>query len=222
MQSSKVLVVAAHPDDEIIGCGGTMAKHVRNKDEVNVLFLADGESSRFNKNIKSRRKMAESANKIIGTKSLKFLNLRDNQLDSYTLLKIIKKVEDCINKVKPDIIYTHYVNDLNIDHRITNQAVLTASRPFQNATVKKILTFEILSSTGWNSHQFNNFIPNYHEDISKFLDIKIKSLKCYNNEILNNNEARSYRGVKALSEIRGCMVGLKNAEAFLVERIISK
>ena len=167
----KVLVVAAHPDDEVLGCGGTIIKHKQANDKVKIIFLADGISSRKDntnfKEIELRRKHAISSSKIMG--------IDDNSLDSVQLLKIIKKVEEIVRKYKPTVIYTHHGGDLNIDHRIVHQAVMTACRPITESVCKKILCFEVLSSTEWSNQSIGyNFIPNTFIDISLQLKTKIK------------------------------------------------
>ena len=139
----KVLVVAAHPDDEILGCGGTMIRHVDEGDEVHVVFMADGVTSRSSKEtlldeINKRKKSAIEACKIVGTQQPEFLGLSDNQMDTYSMLEITQKLESVINNIKPEIIYTHHNKDLNIDHQLTHQAVMTACRPQPDYFVSEI------------------------------------------------------------------------------------
>ena len=139
---NKVLVIAAHPDDESLGCGGTIKKHTNNGDRVRVLYMTDGESSRNYKkrSIKKRIKSAMQSKKILGIEETKFLNFPDNEMDKISLLKIVKKVEKYLNLFKPTIIYTHHHGDLNIDHRITFQAVMTACRPQPGSIIKQIFS----------------------------------------------------------------------------------
>ena len=180
----KVLIVVAHPDDEVLGCGGTIAKLVDEKNKVKVIFLSDGESSRLkkvnNKKNLFRRACAVKAMKVLGVKNFSFNRFPDNEFDKVSLLTITKKIEDEIKKFNPDTILTHHNSDLNIDHQITSRAVLTACRPNIKNKVKLILFFEILSSTEWNVVSKKTFfIPNWYEDITKYLNIKIKAIKCY-------------------------------------------
>lgn len=220
----KILVVAAHPDDEIIGCGGTIFKHAKNGDIINTVILGEGIQSRFeknliNKNIKLQKerlyKCSNTANKIIGVKKVFFEKLSDNRLDSLDLLEVIKILEKYINKFKPEIIYTHSNKDLNIDHRIVFEAVLTASRPKILQTVKKILSFEIPSSTDWTFGTINSsFNPNYFVNIDKEIKQKVRSLKIYKSEMYNYPNSRSIENCKNISKVRGAAVGFKNAEAF--------
>jgi len=222
-----VLVVASHPDDEVLGCGGTLYNLKKNGAKISGLFLSDGESSRkhlkINKLILNRKKQAIKAGKIIGIKKSIFGNFPDNSMDSVPLLKIIQFIEKQIKIIKPDAIFTHFESDLNIDHQITNKAVVTACRPTKNQTVKSILFFEILSSSEWNiSSKNKSFKPNYFVDIINSIRFKIKALKYYKRELKKWPHPRSVEGVKLLSKTRGSSVGLSNAEAFILGRHIEK
>lgn len=226
----KVLVVAAHPDDEVLGVGGAIVKHAKNDDEVNVCILGEGITSRYEKidedakkELNILRKEALGAKEILGVKEYFFYNLPDNKFDSVPLLDIVKIVENCIDKLKPEIIYTHHYGDLNIDHRKTFEAVITAARPIGNFSVKKILCFEILSSTEWNAPYWKNmFAPNVFVDIKDTIDKKIKALKAYKKEIRKYPHPRSEKGVRILAQNRGLMVGLEYAEAFELVREVMK
>ena len=222
-----ILVIASHPDDEILGCGGTLYNFKKKGAKISALFLSDGESSRKSSKIKKlildRKKQALKAAKIIGIKNLIFGNFPDNSMDTVPLLKIVQFIEKRIKTIKPDIIFTHFENDLNIDHQITSKAVITACRPLKNQTVKSVLFFEILSSSEWNiSSKNKNFKPNYFVDISKSLKFKLKALKCYRREIKKWPHPRSIEGVKLLSKTRGSSVGISNAEAFVLGRHVEE
>ena len=227
MSINNVLVIVAHPDDEILGCGGTLAWHVKNGDNVFVLFLADGEGSRhtaqYNVNNKysAREKMANNAADIIGIKETSFLRLPDNRMDSIPLLDIVQKIEPYIQQQSPNFIYTHHSGDLNIDHRMTHQAVMTACRPQPNFCVSSILCFEVPSSTEWQSPNSNTpFIPNWFVDISDTLKVKEEALKKYENELHSFPHARSWEAIKSLAKWRGASVGAEAAEAFVLTRHI--
>ena len=222
-----ILVVAAHPDDEILGCGGTLAKYSSQGHNINILFLTNGVSSRslskkrMLKLISTRKSSAQKAKKIIGAKKTFFLDFKDNQLDSYPLLKIIKPIERIIFKIKPDTIYTHFEEDLNIDHQVANKAVVTICRPQKSNSVKEIFFFEIPSSTEWQVKKKQKFFsPNYFEDISKVKKYKINALKCYKSELKKWPHPRSIKGVTSLFNWRGATIGVEAAEAFMVGRII--
>ena len=220
----KVLIIAAHPDDDAFGCGGTIKKLANQKNKIYAIYFTDGVSARINKKdlkkkINDRKKNSEKASKILGIERCIYHSFPDNQLDKIPLLEIIQKIEEQIKKINPDLILTHFENDLNIDHQIINRAVVTATRPKPNLKLKKILMFETLSSTEWKfSDKTKNFNPNYFVDISKTIKQKIKSVKCYKNEIFNWPHPRSEKGVKTLAMFRGQSVGLKFAEAFQLLR----
>tara|TARA_Y100000590_G_scaffold434999_1_gene553908 strand:- start:658 stop:1344 length:687 start_codon:yes stop_codon:yes gene_type:complete len=220
-KKNKILIVAAHPDDEILGCGGTILKFRKNS-EINVIFMTDGTSAR-GINIKEKKKRRSNCEKLF--KYLKinkplFFNFPDNQMDKVPLLKIIKKIELLIKKIKPDTIFTHYSECLNIDHRITCQAVLTACRPLKKNPVKKILSFEILSSTEWSKNKNKSFEPNYFIDISKEFKNKINALKFYKKELRKYPHSRSIKGVETLARFRGISCGVNYAEGFYLNRLV--
>jgi len=169
-----VLVVAAHPDDEVLGCGGTIAKYSKDNN-IYLVILGEGISSRYiqrnevkKKELLQLRKDSQKVGELLGIKEIFFFALPDNRFDTVSFLDIVKKVEEIIKKIKPEIIYTHYSGDLNIDHRLTFQAVLTATRPVKGCSVKEIYSFEIPSSTEWSFGKIEKdkiFNPNIFEDI---------------------------------------------------------
>ena len=221
----KILVFAAHPDDEALGCMGTLL-HFKSKGyKIKICFMSDGESSRKlsdskkQKLVKSRMEQAKLVSKKSKFIKPNFFNLPDNKLDTISLLSIVKKVEKEIKKFKPSIIFTHFENDLNIDHQITCKSVLTATRPKTNLFVKKLYCFETLSNTDFSFKNKNKvFNPNFFVDINKFLKKKIELLKIYKREIKQWPHQRSTKGVKILSNYRGSQIGVKNAEAFMCLR----
>tara|TARA_B100000795_G_C22799213_1_gene440928 strand:- start:1123 stop:1806 length:684 start_codon:yes stop_codon:yes gene_type:complete len=221
--NNSVLVVAAHPDDEAIGCFGTLLKHHKFGDKINIIFLTDGVSSRgTSEKLKAeRKKNCLKVLRIIGlkNKNVFFLDYPDNMMDTVPLLDVVKDIEKIKQKIKPNILYTHFSNDLNIDHRVAYQAAVTASRPTTNETVKKIFCFEVLSSTEWSDKNKQIFSPNYFVDISKFIHKKLKALKIYDKEIKKSPNARSLENIKNLASIRGSAIGTYHAEAFFIERI---
>ena len=215
-KKNKVLVVAAHPDDEMIGCGGTILKHMNVNDEVFILFMTNGISARSveSKELVLRRKNFEKVKSFMKFKLAGNLDLPDQKMDTVPLLQITKKIEKYIKNIKPNILYTHFENDLNSDHRITFEAAITASRPFPNQTVKEINCFEIPSSTNWRNIPYKIFFPNLYVDISKFVTKKRKGLSFYKKEIKKDPHTRSLKNILSLNKIRGGDVGVKFAEAF--------
>ncbi len=231
---NRILVVAAHPDDEFLGCGGTLINHRDNGDDIGILIMSEGSTSRDKKrNILKRQKelleLKKVAKKIanqIKSKFVKFNSFPDNRMDSVNFLDVVKKVENVIKTFKPNIIYTHHPSDLNIDHNIVYKAVMTSSRPVPNQSVKQILLFETLSSTNWslsNLKKNNFFNPNYFHEIPKSsLKIKLNMLSMYKSEMKKWPHARSLKSVKALAHYRGSSIGCDAAEAFVLERHIVK
>ncbi|MDD5005725.1 MAG: PIG-L family deacetylase [Candidatus Omnitrophica bacterium] len=223
---NKILVVAAHPDDEILGCGGTVAKMVRGGCSAFVLILGEGITSRYqtkdkenkNKEVKELRNQLYKANKIIGAEKVFAFDLPDNKFDTIALLEIIKLIEETKKKIKPDILYTHHRGDLNIDHRITYNAALTACRPIKGETVKEIYSFETPSSTEWNYPC--RFSPNIFVNIADSIDRKIEAMKCYKTELRTFPHPRSEEAVKIIAKRWGVHVGLNYAEAFETIRIL--
>ena len=220
----KILVVAAHPDDEVLGCGGTLIKLSELGNEINIIFLADGVTSRDEEKvteIEERRTAARKASNIMGVKKIIFGDFPDNQMDTIPLIKIVKKIERVINDFQPNIIFTHHKGDLNIDHVITHQAVVTATRPITNFKIETILFFEILSSTEWQmANSSSPFIPNWYEDISGFLERKCLALEAYENEMRNWPHPRSIKGAMSLANFRGSSINVDAAEAFILGRKI--
>ncbi len=222
----RILVVAAHPDDEILGCGGTVTKRIKEGCSVSILILGEGITARSQKRarqkksgqIRNLKQNAERAARIIGARDVFLYNFPDNRLDSVPLLDIVKVVEGVKRKVRPDVVFTHHWNDLNIDHRITYKAVLTACRPVEKETVKEIYSFQIPSSTEWEYPV--SFNPNLFIDISKTLNKKIAALKAYDSEIRRFPHPRSEKAVKAAAATWGSVSGLKGAEAFETVRVI--
>jgi len=221
-----VLVVAAHPDDEILGCGATIAKLAANGCNVNIAIMAEGLTSRDkNRNVTANKEelnelaqTAKKAAKFIGAKNLELLSLPDNRMDSMDLLDVVKEIESLKNKYKPDTIFTHNSTDVNIDHEIINRAVLTACRPVPGECVKTILSFEVQSSTEWKTPY--QFPANWYEDVSDYMEMKLKALEIYESEMREFPHARSIEAVEALGKWRGSNIGCRYSEAFILERNI--
>jgi LmbE family N-acetylglucosaminyl deacetylase len=219
----KILVIAAHADDEVLGCGGTIAKHSASGDAVYALFMTDGVAARTihsSDAVMERRTAAIEAAKILGLTESIQLDFPDNRMDSVPLLEIVKAVEGVVRRVQPDTVYTHHAGDLNIDHKITHQAAITACRPFPGSSVREIYAFEILSSTEWASPSPFCFLPTVYVDISDFVDIKKRALVAYSCEMHAAPHSRSIEHVCILGKHRGNCVGVAAAEAFEAIRII--
>ena len=217
-----VLVIAAHPDDEILGCGATMARHAAAGDEVHVLIVGEGETSRGagGDAVADRGAAAKAAAKAVGAHAPRMLGLPDNRLDSLALLDIVQPIEKAIDAVRPDTVYTHHAGDLNIDHRIVHQATVTACRPLPGQRIRALYAFEVLSSTEWSGQVGPAFAPNCFVDVVDHMEQKLTALRCYDSEMRPFPHARSYEAVQALATLRGASAGLAAAEAFLVIRLI--
>ncbi len=222
-----VLVVTAHPDDEVLGCGATIAKLSKSRD-IHILILGEGITSRYvsrdNTNKAELERISESARAAaaaLGTRSIRFEKLPDNRFDEVSLLDIVKRVETAIGEVRPESIYTHHPGDLNIDHRITFQAVLTASRPLAGSCVRELYTFEVPSSTEWSFQQLHPiFKPNVFVDVSETISEKIRTMAYYEGESRPFPHPRSSEALRIIAQRWGIAVGLEYAEAFELVRSI--
>lgn len=227
--SESILVVAAHPDDEVLGCGATMARHAARGDSVHVLILAEGVTSRSAKRdrktaraqLSALARCAEQANSILGASSVSLERFPDNRLDSVDRLDLIKVVEDHVARIAPASVYTHNATDLNVDHRRVHEAVATACRPLPGTTVRRLLFFEVPSSTEWQVPASGAvFTPTVFIDVSKTLKLKIDALEAYATEMREFPHPRSLVAVKHLAKWRGASVGVQAAEAFMLGREI--
>ena len=222
----KILVFAAHPDDELLGCGATLLKYQKKGFKIKIFFFGDGESSRninkkkIFKSIIKREKQAEKVSKKGKFEKPIFKRFPDNRLDTVPILDIIKFIEKQIRENKPEIIFTHFENDLNIDHQIIYKAVITASRPLSKTFVKKIYSFEIPSSTDFFLSRKSKkiFNPNFYIDVDSTIDKKINLLKIYTGEMKKWPHPRSLKSIKNLAMYRGSQIGVKYAEAFIIVR----
>jgi LmbE family N-acetylglucosaminyl deacetylase len=223
----RILIVAAHPDDEILGCGGTIARILEEENsEAATVILGEGVTSRDKKRdkqnrepeINTLRQCVIDANRIIGVEKVFFFDFPDNRFDSVPLLDIIKAIEEVKIDFSPNIIFTHFANDMNIDHVITNRAVLTATRPMSDETVKEIYAFEILSSTEWNFPL--SFSPDYFVDISSSISKKRNAMETYKSELKNFPHPRSLEGIELNAKYWGMRVGFNKCEVFQTLRKI--
>ena len=227
--SSRTLVVAAHPDDEVLGCGATMARISSNGGTVQTIFLADGESSRFltseidskkvTKRIQDRKIAANSAAMILGSLPPKFFDLPDNRLDTIPILEIAKIIEQEMALFKPNRVITHFSDDINVDHRIVHEAVLIATRPQSEIRIREVICFELPSSTEWRPPGSGQiFSPNLFIDVKGFEDQKFAALKAYEAEMRPFPHPRSNEAIQALMNWRGATSNLYSSEAFVLAR----
>lgn len=222
------LVIAAHPDDETLGCGGTIARLTSQQKQVHILILGEGITSRQTgieacpvEEIRMLRNNSRDACAILGTANIYFESFPDNKFDTIPFLEIVKVIESYIEKISPHTVFTHHGGDLNIDHSITSRAVLTATRPMPGCPVKHLYAFETLSATEWSFGQISkSFTPNCFINIKNHINQKIKAMDAYEGEIRNFPHPRSSRAIKTLANLRGSMAGVENAEAFFIIRTL--
>lgn len=223
---AKYIFFVAHPDDETIGCGGTINKLTNLKNQVKVIFFTKGEGSRdFNNkktlvNEEKRLLNCRKALKTLGVKLFKFNDYPDNQLYKIDFLNIVKLIELEIKKFKPTYVYTHFSGDLNVDHQIVSKAVTTAVRPAHNNNIKALYYFPTLSSTEWNFYSKERFVGNYYVDISKSIKRKLKAFNFYKSEI-KKNYPRSSSAIESQAHLLGSQIGCKYAESFQIGYIKS-
>jgi len=212
----KILVVVAHPDDEVLGVGATLARHVSNGDDVHVLVAGEGPAARGGKSVSNEAfAAAKEAAMELGTHPPELLGLPDNRLDTLPLLDVIQSIEAVIERVTPRVVYTHSGADLNADHRILHQAVVTACRPLPASLVRKLYAFETVSSTEWSTAAMGaSFRPTHFVGITAFWSKKLAALHCYESEMREFPHARSFEAIEAIARLRGSQSGLGMAEAF--------
>ena len=223
----RILVVVAHPDDEVLGCGATISMLVSKDKEVHLLILGGITTSRFEENTNEEawkkevfKEETEKAAALLGITSITRTNFDDNRFDTIPILELIKAVENVKDKIRPDLIITHDFSDLNVDHRLTHQAVMTTFRPNVEYNRFRIMTFETLSSNEWQDQAMSSFHPNCYVDITKYFIKKIEAMKCYKSEIKSYPHPRSLKGIEYLARKRGMEVCVEYAEAFRIVREI--
>jgi len=219
-----VLCVAAHPDDEVLGVGGTLARHAAAGDDVHICILSDGVTSRYDgsetaeSEIERRRGRAEQAADVLGG-TVSFHEFPDNSFDTVSLLDIVQTVESEIAAHSPDIVYTHHYGDLNVDHELACRATMTATRPLVDAGVSRVLAFETLSATEWSVPSPENaFQPQQFVNIDRQLDAKLNALRVYEDELREPPHPRTVATVRRNAKLWGAKAGLPAAEPFEVLR----
>jgi len=222
----KILVVAAHPDDEVLGCGATIKRFAGEGKDVYIAILGEGITSRYPKRedassrcVNELKIKSQKVAKYLGARALFSFDLPDNRFDTVALLDIVKTIERVIKEVRPSIILTHHGSDLNIDHTIVHRAVMTATRPVFGCSVKDVLMFEVASSTEWSFGQFKPvFNPNVFYEISKTIEAKISAMKLYDTETRKFPHPRSSEAIIVSAKRWASVSGLKSVEAFELVR----
>ena len=209
-----IIIIAPHADDEIIGCGGAIAKHIAEKDSVKIIICTNaniGAPKKYTKKyIDNVRNEALAAHKVLGKIETFFLDFPAPLLDTYPNYLIADKLTSILKKNKPHIVYIPFVGDLHNDHKMIYDACLVACRTSNTFSIEKVLSYEVLSETECSSTLNNiHFKPNFFVDISKFIKIKINAFKKYKSQIKNFPDSRSIKGIESSSIYRGSTLNLK-------------
>ncbi len=214
-----ILIIAPHPDDEVLGCGGAIAKHVDKGDDVYLCIVTKAYTPDWSEEfLENRPKEIEKANNILGIKKTYLLGLPTVKLDTLPQKELNKAISKVVNEVKPDILYIPHKGDLNKDHRLVFESSLVAARP-SDPKIKKILSYEVLSETEWGE-LIESFIPNVYIDISNIFEKKIEAMKAYESELKQPPHPRSLEIIEALAKKRGSEAGVMFAEAFMLVKEI--
>jgi LmbE family N-acetylglucosaminyl deacetylase len=222
----RILVVVAHPDDEVLGCGATIARFTQEGHEVFIAILGEGITSRYQRReqadpslIKTLHATSRQVAQLLGVEDLFFYSLPDNRFDTLPLLDLVKIIEELIARLEPEVIYTHHGGDLNIDHMVTHRAVLTATRPVGGCPVRELYAFEVPSSTEWTFGQLQpSFRPNVFMDISDTLEAKMQAMALYESEVRPFPHPSSPDAIRAIARRWGSTAGVEAAEAFELVR----
>jgi len=218
----RVLVIAPHPDDETMGVGGTIARHAALGDQVYLCVATKAYPPEWSEEIIEAKKVEViKASEILGIKRVYFLDLPTVKLDTIPQKELNDHIARCVKEVEPQVVYTTHRGDLNKDHRLVYEATMVATRPITGTSIRKVLCYELLSSTEWGSPFGDNaFTPNVYVDISSALEAKIKAMATYKTELKEFPHSRSLEAITALAKLRGSTVGVEAAEAFTLVREI--
>lgn len=226
--TTPILVIAAHPDDEVLGCGGTIAAHTAQGHAVHIAILGEGITSRYQQRdqadhaqVQALQARCRAVAALLGAQQVHMYDLPDNRFDTVPLLDIVKLVEELVAQLSPHVIYTHHGGDLNIDHRLVQQAVLTATRPTAGHAVREIYAFEVPSSTEWAFQRIEPaFRPTVFVDIAATLERKIEAMQMYESEARPFPHPRAPEALRATAQRWGSVAGLQAAEALELVRAI--
>ena len=216
----RVVAVAAHPDDEVLGVGGTLARHAMDGAEVIVLVVADGATSRYPDAMSETLEIAgQKAALRLGVSEIRFAGLPDQRLDAVPLIDITRTVESLLDELAPDVVYTHFPGDVNLDHAAVARATWTACRPYQRRGLREIFAFETPSSTEWGWPGLGDrFSPNVFVDVTETLEMKIAAMACYGSELRTAPHPRGLDALRTRAQFWGSVVGLSAAEPFMLLR----
>ena len=224
----KILIVVAHPDDEVLGMGGTIAKYAAKGDEVALMIVTDGSSAQYVDNpklqeiIEEKKRETQKAANILGISKVYYGIQPDMKLDVVEHIAVNSEIEKVIEEFNPDIIYTHFCGDVNKDHQCVFASTLVACRPVPGQKIKELYSFSVPSATEWNVQNASTvFLPNVYEDIEgEFSKKKYEAMAAYVTELREHPHPRSIETLKILDQAVGLQVGLRCAESFIAYRII--
>ena len=221
----RILVVTAHPDDEVLGMGGTIAKLVAEGNEVFLAIVTDGSSAQYrasdalNEIIEKKRLATEKSAHILGIKQIIYCGLPDMRLDTVPHIEVNAAIESVVNDIKPDVVYTHFYGDVNMDHRCVYESTLVAVRPVPGQSVREVYCYSVPSSTEWSPLSASTaFLANVYMDIEQYAQSKYAALAEYCTELRDYPHPRSLEAIEKLDEAIGLTVGLKRAESFVLLR----
>lgn len=218
----KILVIAPHPDDEVLGCGGTIKKHTSQGDEAYLCIGTKAYAPDWSEDfLKARQGEIEQANSVLGIKKTYFLEFPTVKVDTVSQKEVNDKILHIIKELQPEVLYIPHGGDLNKDHQIFFEASLVASRPVPGGSIKRILSYEALSETEWG-RMLNPFVPSVYIDITKTLSDKLQAMKAYSSELREFPHPRSLQAIEVLAQKRGTEAGLQRAEAFSLVREIQR
>jgi LmbE family N-acetylglucosaminyl deacetylase len=215
MGERTVLVIAAHPDDELLGCGGTVALHARAGDRVTACIVCEGESLRYGEGGVNQRSHTERAAEVLGFAEVRNLGFPDQRLDTFTLTEIITPLERVVREVRPQVVYCQHGGDVNLDHQLVFKAVLVATRPTEGF-IESVYAFDTASSTEWAFPR--TFVPDTWVDISSTLEAKLRAMACYESEVRDYPHPRSIEALRHRAKAWGNQSCLDAAEVFMTVR----
>lgn len=217
-----ILIIAPHPDDEILGCGGTIAKRTADGHDVYVCVVTKGDEPLFNKDyVEQGRSECREADCFLGVKETLFLDFPAVRLEEVPRYKLNDAIHQVVQRIKPDEVYIPHRGDMQLDHKMVVDAAMVALRPKYEHVVKRIYAYETLSETGWDiPNTVNEFIPTVYEDISNVLQKKIQAMKIFKSQLSDFPGTRSLGAIDALAKYRGALVNVDAAEAFSLIREI--
>ena len=218
----KSLVISPHPDDEVLGAGGTLFKRKNLKENLLYWIIVTRlKPSSAKKKILKRNNEIKKISKLFGFKKVFQLNFNTTELDNSSKKKLIQNFSDIFNKIKPNELFVPHFSDVHSDHKIVSEVISSSTKNFRFPYIRKILAYEVLSETDYNLNRKKIFFPNYYEDITKFLTKKKNAMKIYKSETKSFPFPRSMKTIDALARLRGSQIGKNAAESFEILRVIN-